>query len=241
MRILPFLAVIFLSTQAHAGFLDILRAKLGLKQADSSPVAEEQIEEVAETGDIIENTEEPVDLSVSSEDADGDAAPEAVATDSEAKLESISEKDAIKAILKNSKVAKDEQKSDSVAKKNPIKVSKAYAFKTSKSQVNGAVFLTLDNQSDQEFRLMGASTEVADSIEIHSMSHVDGRMEMRKEPEVVIPASGTLELEPMGYHIMLIGLKEPLKKGETFPLRVIISGGHSVEIDVKIVTPGKKP
>lgn len=124
---------------------------------------------------------------------------------------------------------------------SPLKITNAYAFQTSKSQTAGAVFMTIENSSDQEYRLMGATSDNVDSVELHRMRMIDDKMEMRKQAEIRVRPNRTVELEPTGFHIMLIGLKEPLKKGETLPLRVIMSGGNSFNIDVDIVKAGEKP
>jgi copper(I)-binding protein len=139
----------------------------------------------------------------------------------------------------DSKVEAEETSQETKATETPsFSVKDARAYATAKSQTTGAVFMTIENKSDTEYRVMGATTDLADSVELHSMKMVDGKMVMRPEPELVIPPSGTLALDPQGYHIMLVGLKEPLEKGDKFPLRVIISGGNNVDVEVKIVKAG---
>ncbi len=40
---------------------------------------------------------------------------------------------------------------------------------------------------------------------------------------------------PGGYHIMLTGLKAPLKTGDSFPLTLTFAGAGEVKVDVKVV------
>jgi copper(I)-binding protein len=123
----------------------------------------------------------------------------------------------------------------------PVQISDLYAFQTSESQKNGAVFMTLENTSDQEYRIKGASTDIAASVELHMMDMADDKMEMRAVPEIIIPAGETIMLEPSGYHIMLMDLKAPLETGESFPMRLILNNDAFIETTVNITAAGKKP
>jgi hypothetical protein len=81
----------------------------------------------------------------------------------------------------------------------------------------GVGYLTIKNGGDTPDRLVSVSTTLADRAEIHQTQMVDGVMRMRPVAGgVPIPANGTVTLGPSGYHLMLMGLKTPLQKGETF-------------------------
>jgi hypothetical protein len=83
----------------------------------------------------------------------------------------------------------------------------------------GAVYMTLDNKSGIADRLTGASSDVADKLQIHEMKVENGVMQMREiSGGLSIPAGGSVVLKPGSYHVMLIGLKRPLTAGEKFPL-----------------------
>lgn len=95
----------------------------------------------------------------------------------------------------------------------------------------GATFVTLDNQGAAD-RLIRAYSPVAEKTELHNHIHQDGLMKMVEVEAIDVPASGTLELKPGSYHVMLIGLKQPLKEGERFPIRLEFEQAGSVELDV---------
>lgn len=82
---------------------------------------------------------------------------------------------------------------------------------------NGAVYLVLHNDTSQADELVGASSEIAQIVELHK-SEVDaqGVMRMLKQDTISLPANGKIMLQPGGYHIMLIGLKRDLRAGDTF-------------------------
>lgn len=132
-----------------------------------------------------------------------------------------------------------------------LHITKAYAYATAPAQKNGAVFMMLENPgiehlSGRNLAVTGVQTDIADRAELHTMSMDNGVMMMRKVGQYDIPAGETLALEPMGRHIMLFGLKEPLKAGESFPLTLLIGDGFhhaygGVPVDVQIVPPGGEP
>lgn len=100
-----------------------------------------------------------------------------------------------------------------------ISVDQPYARATPAGTATGAVYMTLSNKAQAADRLAAASSDVADKLQIHEMAVVNGVMQMRQLADgLPVPAGGSVVLKPGGYHIMLIGLKKPLKAGETFPL-----------------------
>jgi copper(I)-binding protein len=121
--------------------------------------------------------------------------------------------------------------------KSALSVTDAYAFATTEVQKNGAVFLTAQNNSGEKITITGASAENAETLELHTMSMDNNVMEMRKVESFEVEAGQSTTLKPMGDHIMLMGLKAPLKEGENFPLTLTTSAGE-VAVDVKIVAPG---
>ncbi|MEM6780624.1 MAG: copper chaperone PCu(A)C [Pseudomonadota bacterium] len=118
-----------------------------------------------------------------------------------------------------------------------VKIEKPYAFATAENQRAGAAFMTITvGESDT---LISASADVSETVEIHDMAMEDGMMKMRKLDTMPIEDSATLE--PTGKHIMFIGLNEPLKEGESFPLTLTFEKAGEQTVDVAIVAPGKKP
>ena len=73
-----------------------------------------------------------------------------------------------------------------------------------------AAFVSLKNTTKNTCRLLGASSAVADKIQIHAHFHKDGMMSMRPVKGIDIEAGKTVSLQPGGYHLMLFGLKHDL-------------------------------
>ena len=120
----------------------------------------------------------------------------------------------------------------------PIVISHAWARATPASAANGAVYLTITNHGTADDRLTGASTAVASKAQMHVTLNENGVMKMRPLADVPIKAGGSAQFKPDGMHIMLLGLKHPLKAGDTFPLTLTFDKAGAVEIMVKVQKPG---
>lgn len=83
----------------------------------------------------------------------------------------------------------------------------------------GGAFVTITNQGASDDRLISATAPVGSEVQIHEMAHANGVMTMRQLADgLPIPAGQSVALEPGGYHLMLMGLTEPLIQGETLDI-----------------------
>ena len=104
----------------------------------------------------------------------------------------------------------------------------------------GAGYLTVMNHGSSADTLLGGSTPLAAKFELHQTSMNSGIITMRPVPEgVTIPPGATVTLKPEGggYHIMLSGLKTPLKMGSRLPVTLnFAKAGHmNVEFSVEAI------
>jgi len=99
-----------------------------------------------------------------------------------------------------------------------LKVSKPWARATAPAATTGAVYLTLTNSGTAADRLLSLDSPVARQVQIHETRTVDGMMEMRELDGLDCPPRVAVRIEPGALHIMLLGLKQPLKGGTEFPL-----------------------
>lgn len=107
-----------------------------------------------------------------------------------------------------------------------IEISAAWSRATAPGQDAASVDLTIT--SKQAATLVGVSSPVAGTCELHSMTTEGGMMMMREVQSVALPAGKAMNLGESGYHLMLNGLKAPLKEGETIPLTLSIKTGTGV-------------
>ncbi|MCI4678736.1 copper chaperone PCu(A)C [Rhodoblastus acidophilus] len=116
-----------------------------------------------------------------------------------------------------------------------VTIAQPWSRATPGGATTGAVYMTIENKSAAEDRLTGASSDVAAKTEIHEMKMVNGVMEMRGiSGGLAVPAHGSVAFKPGGYHVMLIGLKKPLKAGETVPLTLDFAKAGKIEISARV-------
>lgn len=103
----------------------------------------------------------------------------------------------------------------------PIRLENPWLRETFAAAATGAGYVVIRNDGKTPDKLLGGTTPVADRVELHSMSMDGGIMRMRALLDgVAVPAGGVAALRSGGQHLMLIGLKRPLKRGETIEIRL---------------------
>lgn len=113
-----------------------------------------------------------------------------------------------------------------------ISIKDAWARATAPGQVNGSAGVVITSKKDA--RLIAVKSAVADSAEIHSMSMDNGVMQMRQLDYLELPAKQPITLGPGGNHLMLFGLKHPLKAGTTLPLTLTVQYADKRTENIKI-------
>lgn len=120
-----------------------------------------------------------------------------------------------------------------------ITIEQQWARATPSGAHTGAVYMTLDNKASSADRLTGASSNVADKVQVHEMTVVNGVMQMRELAQgLSIPPGGSVILKPGSYHVMLIGLKKPLTPGETFLLTLTFEKAGNISVTVPVKAMG---
>ncbi|MEN3292103.1 MAG: periplasmic copper chaperone [Burkholderiales bacterium] len=116
-------------------------------------------------------------------------------------------------------------------KAGELAIAHPYARATVPNQPTGAAYMTIENAGRNADKLIGASSPVAKAVQIHSMSMQGDVMKMREVSNIELKPSTKTELKPGdGYHLMLIGLKQPLKPGDKFPITLNFEKAGKVEV-----------
>jgi copper(I)-binding protein len=96
-------------------------------------------------------------------------------------------------------------------------------------------------KASKDARLVEIRSDVASVAELHEMVMEGNVMKMRAVSGLDLPAGKAVELKPGGYHVMLLGLKQPLKAGDSVPITLVIESRdkqrESVEINAKVHAP----
>jgi copper(I)-binding protein len=97
-----------------------------------------------------------------------------------------------------------------------IEVSGGWIRATAPGQDQGGADLSII--SKQTAALVGANSPACKTVQLHTMTSEGGMMRMREVKAIELPAGKRVNLRESGYHLMLVGLKAPLKEGDTVPL-----------------------
>jgi len=116
-----------------------------------------------------------------------------------------------------------------------IVVDDAYVREPIPGRNMSAAFMQIRNTGSEDEVLVSASAPWTGRIEIHTHIHEDGVMKMRQIESLPVPAGETVVLKPMGLHLMLFELKQPL--ADTLPLKLCMKSGECVETEAQLRKP----
>ena len=121
----------------------------------------------------------------------------------------------------------------------PLEVTQPWARATPKGASTGAAYMTITNSGNKAERVSCASSPAAAKCQIHEMAMSDGVMKMRPvEGGLEIKPGQTMTLKPGGYHMMLEGLKAPLKAGDKLEATLTSSDGATAKVEFPIAAIG---
>jgi uncharacterized protein YcnI len=134
------------------------------------------------------------------------------------------------------RIAAQEQKA---AQSGPLRIEQAWSRATPGGATIGAGYLRITNTGATPERLLGGATANDARIETHDMKMEDGVMKMRALAQGIEIAPGaTVELKPGGMHLMIVGLKQGLKAGESVPAKLQFEKAGSVPVTFNVVAMG---
>jgi copper(I)-binding protein len=120
-------------------------------------------------------------------------------------------------------------------KAGDLVITQAWTRATPKGAKTGGGYLTIENKGSAPDRLIGGSADIAGSAQIHEMSTEGGMMKMRPvENGLTIEPGKTVKLAPGGYHLMMMDLKQPLKRGDKVPVTLEFEKAGKVTISLDV-------
>ncbi|MEH6403984.1 MAG: copper chaperone PCu(A)C [Sneathiella sp.] len=124
-------------------------------------------------------------------------------------------------------------------KHDGIELKDAWARARTASAKVGGAYVTVHNMSKEDDRLIGAKSTVAHKTEIHTTKMTDGVMKMMPVTGgIEVKAGKMVMMKPGSYHIMFMGLKEPITKGKTFPVTLVFEKAGEIETTVTVKDAG---
>jgi copper(I)-binding protein len=88
---------------------------------------------------------------------------------------------------------------------------------------------------------MAASSPIARKTDLMTMAGGSAAMAMRYVEAIDIPAGKPVSLDPRGLHVWLADLKQPLRTGQSFPLRLEFEKAGERRVMVSVIAPAAAP
>ena len=112
-------------------------------------------------------------------------------------------------------------------------VDDAWVRATVPGQPSSGAFMHITAATDS--KLVEVKSPAAKTVQIHESKMENDVMSMQAVPSIALPAGKTVNIEPEGYHVMLIDLVGQIKEGDNVPLTLIVedSKGSKESIEVQ--------
>ena len=116
-----------------------------------------------------------------------------------------------------------------------IQVEEPWARASVEGMKMSGAFMKINNDTNAQDVLVGGNSPVAERVEVHTHVNDNGVMRMREvKGGIPLPKKAVTELKPGSYHVMFMGLKQPLKEGETVPVTLKFKKAKPITVDVPV-------
>lgn len=119
-----------------------------------------------------------------------------------------------------------------------LQIGNPWARATPKGSTVTAGYLTITNKGPEADRLIGGSAAAASRFEVHDTVTEKGVARMRQVTSLEIKPGQTIELKPGGMHVMLMGLKQPLSKGQTVKGTLVFEKAGTIAVEFTVQAIG---
>jgi len=120
-----------------------------------------------------------------------------------------------------------------------LQITQPWARATPPSAPAGGGFLKITNTGSAPDRLISASSPIAELVQVHEMKMDGSVMRMREvEKGLEIPPGGSVTLAPGGLHLMMMGLKGPLKQGSPVPVTLVFEKAGKIDVELAVEAMG---
>ena len=103
---------------------------------------------------------------------------------------------------------------------------------------NTSAYFQIENKGSKDVFLVGASSEISDTLELHNHIMKGEVMKMVQQEQVRIPAGESVSFEPGGLHVMVFGLKAPLSEKQKVTINLLTQDGASHSFEATAKMPG---
>lgn len=110
----------------------------------------------------------------------------------------------------------------------PLTIEQLHIMQIPPGQSTAAAYMTLKNNTDKTLVLNYVHSPIAADVEVHRVIYDQGMMQMRQVQHLSIDPGKTLNFEPGGYHLMLMGIEQAPAAGETFDISLEFENGYAI-------------
>jgi copper(I)-binding protein len=123
-----------------------------------------------------------------------------------------------------------------------LEIGDPWARATPPTAPTGGGYLSIKNTGTTPDRLLSISSPAAETVQVHEMKMEGNVMRMREiSGGLEIPPGATVTLAPGNLHLMMMGLKAPLKRGEKVPLSLVFEKAGKIDVELAVVAMGATP
>jgi copper(I)-binding protein len=120
-------------------------------------------------------------------------------------------------------------------KAGPLVINHPWSRATPAGASVAGGYMKIQNTGDKPDRLLGGTWGDGGKVEVHEMSMANGVMTMRPlAAGLQVPAGGSVELKPGGYHIMMMGVTAPLKDGTRVKGTLVFESAGTVAVEYAV-------
>lgn len=126
--------------------------------------------------------------------------------------------------------------------KDDLKVRHPWTRATAAGEEFAVGYMEIRNSGREHHRIIGASTPAAERVELHAARREGDSAKTRDVKTFEVPARRRLLLRPGGYHLALVGLRNPLVKGNRVPLTLHFERAGELKVELEVqAADSKKP
>ena len=105
-----------------------------------------------------------------------------------------------------------------------------------------AAYAVIRNTGDTGDALVSVSTPMAGEAQLHTtVENSSGGETMQRVDSIPVPAGGSATLRMGGYHVMLMGLTQPLAEGATVTMTWTFRSGASITTTFPVISREHRP
>lgn len=124
-------------------------------------------------------------------------------------------------------------------KASSLDIVDPWARATPKGATVAAAYMKITNTGTTPDRLVGGSSDVAPTFQVHEMTMEKGVAKMRPLKDgLEIKPGETVELKPGSTHVMPVGLKQPLTAGSDVKATLEFANAGKVEVTLPVQAVG---